>query len=484
MTGPPEEHTPLLISSDPEIGYQRDAGHAQKVASHQAVYDRFSRGEKYRIVTLVAFTGLIPLFVSGSFVPSIPQMAIDLDSTAEVISLAVSISVLATAFGTLFWATYSGFYGRRLIYLSGLPLVFIGSLGVGSSTTVSSLMCWRVVQAFGAAGGLSLGAGVIGDIYRLEERGTAMGVFFAAVLLGPALAPVAGGLAAHYSSWRVMQYALGISGLLIFLAMYTWFPETSHPGVLGVEKLPSEEREKTGRRPVVLNPLRGLALMRSPNLAAVTFATGTALLTEYVLIVPIAATIGERYGITNEAIIGACFIPMGVGNFTGAPLAGRISDRLIIKYRAQRGGTWVPEDRLRASLIGGFFLVPLSVMACGWATVFVSGWPGLVINLVGMFVNGLGVDIVLSPVGSYTVDILHNRSAEIMAANAASRNLILSACIPMMLPLIKSVGAGWTNTIAAGAAWAGAVMLHVTIRNGEAMRKWVDVGFTTNDENN
>lgn len=89
----------------------------------------------------------------------------------------------------------------------------------------------------------------------------------------------------------------------------------------------------------------------------------------------------------------------------------------------------------------------------------------------------------LSPVGSYTVDILHNRSAEIMAANAcvafpssesadypqyslhnsASRNLILSACIPMMLPLIKSVGAGWTNTIAAGAAWAGAVYVEFSL---------------------
>lgn len=182
---PPEERTPLLAPQrDAEATtsggeYQTaDAAQANKAASHQTVYNRFSRREKYRIVTLVAFTGLMPLFVSGSFIPSIPQMALDLNSTAEVISLAVSISIMSTAFGTLFWATYSGFYGRRKIYLSGLPLVFVGSLGVGASTTVTALMCWRVVQAFGSAGGLSLGAGVIGDIYKLEERGTAMGIFF------------------------------------------------------------------------------------------------------------------------------------------------------------------------------------------------------------------------------------------------------------------------------------------------------------------
>lgn len=40
------------------------------------------------------------------------------------------------------------------------------------------LMVWRFLQTFGGSPGLSVGAGVVGDIYRLEERGTAMGVFF------------------------------------------------------------------------------------------------------------------------------------------------------------------------------------------------------------------------------------------------------------------------------------------------------------------
>jgi MFS family permease len=71
-----------------------------------------------------------------------------------------------------------------------------GSLGVSLSRAVPELMVWRFLQAFGSAAGLSVGSGVIGDIYRLEERylvpfdrlylvsnrclrGTAMGVFFA-----------------------------------------------------------------------------------------------------------------------------------------------------------------------------------------------------------------------------------------------------------------------------------------------------------------
>ena len=40
-------------------------------------------------------------------------------------------------------------------------------------------MVFRVIQAFGSSVGMTVGTGVIADIYRLEERGTAMGVFLA-----------------------------------------------------------------------------------------------------------------------------------------------------------------------------------------------------------------------------------------------------------------------------------------------------------------
>jgi MFS family permease len=64
------------------------------------------------------------------------------------------------------------------MYLCGIPFACIGSCGVATSTSLRSLLFWRFVQTFGCSGGLSLGAGVIGDIYRPEERGTRIGIFF------------------------------------------------------------------------------------------------------------------------------------------------------------------------------------------------------------------------------------------------------------------------------------------------------------------
>ncbi len=64
-----------------------------------------------------------------------------------------------------------------------------------------------------------------------------------------------------------MQFILGGAGFGAFICMYLFFLETSHPGVRGVDKLKIEEHSKA---PFVwVNPMRSLALLRSPNLVAV-----------------------------------------------------------------------------------------------------------------------------------------------------------------------------------------------------------------------
>ncbi|KAJ6602152.1 major facilitator superfamily domain-containing protein [Mycena sp. CBHHK59/15] len=453
--------------------------------AHEAVYNRFSASRKRVIIALVSCSAILPMFASGSFIPSIPRIAADLDSTGPIVSFAVSLSITGAALGSMLFATYSGFYGRRPMYLCGLPLLCLGSLGVAQSRTISQLMVFRVIQAFGTSGAYPLVCGgVIGDIYKLTERGTAMGIFFAASLVGNAIAPIVG---AKYSSWRNVQLGLFFVGLFVYLGMLMLLPETSHPGSMGMDKIELEiavgsDDQQQGSRKfkwVWLNPFSGLWLLRSPNLMLVTLAATTVLYTDYALLVPIAYTIGARYNITNEAIIGACFFPMGVGNIIGAPLAGMLSDRIIVKWRKRRGGTWVPEDRLRATLFGAATFVPLSVVLCGLITHFVSGPFGLALNLVSFFFNGLGVDLVLSPSSAYAVDVMHSRSAEIMAASVGVRSFLLSLAISGLLPSIGYFGIVPTYTVVGLLAWGGFFMLWLTIRYGDAMRAWVDVGYST-----
>ncbi|KAF8061834.1 major facilitator superfamily domain-containing protein [Lyophyllum atratum] len=454
----PSETTPLLVA-EPNL-------------KHELVYKRFSQRRKWVILMLISWCGLIPMFISGSFLPSIPDIAKDLNTTGPIINLAVSLSMLASSLGGLSGAGYSTFYGRRPVYFFGLPLCCIGTFGVALSKTVPQLMVWRFLQVFGASPALTVGAGTIGDLYALEERGQAMGIYFAACFLGPALAPPIGGFAAQYASWRIMQAAIGGVGCVMLVCMVLFFPETSHPGKRGIDKIP-----EGSRRLVFVNPLKPLALWRSPNLLAVAFSGFTVLLTNFVLLVPLAYTIGVRYKITSAALIGACYLPAGIGNMIGAPLAGRISDKVVVKWRKRRGGVWYPEDRLRATLGGALFLVPFTVLCSGLLTQFVPGKVGLVLNLLCLFLNGIAIDVVLSPSGAYAVDIFRDRSAEAIAANVSFRGFALAICISGLLPLIEVIGVAGTNALSALLAWIGGLVIWYTIRYGTQLRAWVDVNL-------
>ncbi|KIK41377.1 hypothetical protein CY34DRAFT_806098 [Suillus luteus UH-Slu-Lm8-n1] len=208
-------------------------------------------------------------------------------------------------------------------------------------------------------------------------------------------------------------------------------------------------------------------------------ASTLVLITDYVLLVPLAYTIGVRYGITNEAIIGACFLPNGLGNFIGAPIAGRLSDIVVRRWREKRKGVWCPEDRLRATWIGGLFMIPLSIGASGLITTYVGGPVGLCLNLLCLYTNGMGVDFVFNPIGSYNVDVARSRSAEVTAASAAIRSLILSAATALVIPSIEHIGVAWTDIIAAVLAIIGQGIIFLTIRYGDRMRASVDVGLLT-----
>ncbi|KAJ7820742.1 MFS general substrate transporter [Mycena olivaceomarginata] len=444
------EDIPLLVS-DGEL-------------AHEALYNRFSTSRKRVIVALVGCSGFCPV-CAWIVYPLHSAIAADLNSTGQIVSFTVSVLTCGVALGSMLFATYSGFYGRRPTYLCCLPLHCLGSIGVGTAKTIPQLMIFRFVQGFGTSGGMAVGGAVIGDIYKLTERGTAMGIFFAASLLG-----------AKYSSWRDVQLGLFLSAYLFSWNALTLARDVASWDV-GMDESEDSESTAVGDRRykwVWLNPFSCIWLLRSPKsplrgMCCSTIASATVLYTDN------RRTVQH----TNEAIIGACYFPMGLGNIIGAPLAGMLSDRIVIKWRKRRGGDWIQEDRLRVAVFGGATLVPLSIVLCGFITHFVSGPLGLSLNLFCFFINGLGVYLVLSPSSAYLVDVVHSQSSQIWLPASDCVFLLLAIAVSSILPSISHFGVLVTNTAVGIIAWGGFILLWLTVKYGDKMRAWVDVGYST-----
>ena len=72
----------------------------------------------------------------------------------------------------------------------------------------------------------AIGAATLADIYEPHQRGTMMGVYYSAPLLGPSIGALLGGGLTQGLSWRAVFWFLVIWGGLILSALFFLFKDT------------------------------------------------------------------------------------------------------------------------------------------------------------------------------------------------------------------------------------------------------------------
>jgi hypothetical protein len=110
--------------------------------------------------------------------------------------------------------------------------------------------------------------------------------------------------------------------------------------------------------------------------------------------VPLAYTVGKAFDIQNPALLGAFFIPVGVGNLLGAPIAGKLSDAAVKRDKAHYDSgekDYAPEARLAPAMFSAGVLVPGSAIAMGAFVELVPGKLGIVLVCAMLFVHGISV---------------------------------------------------------------------------------------------
>jgi multidrug resistance protein len=123
-------------------------------------------------------------------------------------------------------------YGRRPLLITS-NLVFIAfNIGCSEAQTFSQMVGFRFLSGLGGSGPLSIGGGVLGDLWMAEQRGKAAALYSLGPLLGPSIGPVAGGLIADNISWRwtfrIVTIVAAISAILGAILL----PETYAPVLL------------------------------------------------------------------------------------------------------------------------------------------------------------------------------------------------------------------------------------------------------------
>lgn len=110
----------------------------------------------------------------------------------------------------LIWAAFSDYGGRKPIYLVSLAWFIAANVLLAAlPADIGALFVLRIVQAAGASGVTSIGAGTVADITEPRSRASALSVFLLGPQVGPILGPLIGGQLADHSTWRWIFGFLG-----------------------------------------------------------------------------------------------------------------------------------------------------------------------------------------------------------------------------------------------------------------------------------
>lgn len=235
----------------------------------------------------------------------------------------------------------------------------------------------RMLAGGAAASVQAVGARTIADVWYVEERGQAMGLYTLGSLFAPFLGPTIGGVLAGFLGWRSTQWFLAIYGAIIVILMFLMLPETlkststmtetlvpamsTNEGPDTSSKLSrlalSKKRRciAAGER-IFITPTKILGCVRSPAVLTVILYSSTVFGALSFLNISLQLTFSATPYRFPPALVGLVYIPGSVGYVNRSVLGGRWADKIMIREakkakRYDKTGQlhYQPSDRLRGN---------------------------------------------------------------------------------------------------------------------------------------
>lgn len=324
------------------------------------------------ISVLALLTAIAPL-ATDTYLPALPAVAGDLDTTAATVQLTLTTFLVGLAVGQLVIGPLSDGWGRRRLLLAGTVLCLVASIACAFAPTVAVLVVARFLQGFGGAAGVVLSRAVITDRTTGDRTAKLFSLMMAINGVAPVVAPLLGSSLFDAVGWRGIFLVLALLTLVMVVGAAATIPET----------LPAELRTGSGLRAITTD-IRSVAGRRLYLGYAFAFALAFATMFAYISGSPFVLqdTLGLSTG-QYALVFGA--------NAAGLVMTSVLSGRLTVRLDPRR------------QLVGG--TTALAVLSVALLVVVLVGmprWPALVVLFLAVsslgFVLGNGAALAAAEV--------------------------------------------------------------------------------------
>ncbi|RUO19946.1 multidrug transporter [Aliidiomarina iranensis] len=174
---------------------------------------------------LAGLVALGPLAIDA-YLPAMPIMATDLETSLHNIEITLSVFLIGFAAGQLIGGPLSDHFGRRLTILVGLSLFTFGSVFIALGSSIELLWFGRVLQAFGGGMGVVNTMAVVRDRYSGKDSAKILSQIVTIMMAAPLLAPFIGAFFLIISDWRSIFWFLAAYAVLLLFLLRRYLPET------------------------------------------------------------------------------------------------------------------------------------------------------------------------------------------------------------------------------------------------------------------
>lgn len=155
-------------------------------------------------------TGIFLASIESTVVSvAMPTVVAELGERAAYIWPIALYMVASTVSGPI-WGRLSDVLERKAVYIAGLATFTAGMLLCGTAWDMRSLIAFRVLQGIGGGALFVLTFTVIGDVFRVEERGWVTGYTSTVWAVSSAAGPVLGGWLTENLGWRSI-FLIGVA---------------------------------------------------------------------------------------------------------------------------------------------------------------------------------------------------------------------------------------------------------------------------------
>ena len=186
------------------------------------------------VVFLGMLTAITPL-ATDLYLPALPIMPDELNTTASNIQMTIGIMTFGVAFGQLFGGPISDTMGRKLPLIVGNLLCVISGIICAFAPSIEILLLGRFLQGLTGSVGVVIAKAIARDFASGQELTKLFALLMMVNGLAPVLAPLIGGQLLLFTTWRVIFVILAVFSAILLVGSLVFR-----------ESLPKEKRVTGG----------------------------------------------------------------------------------------------------------------------------------------------------------------------------------------------------------------------------------------------